>query len=108
MRVEEAKNYEMFKKRARQRCGFSTEHLMRIFRGLIKLKEETFSQLTCRLDRIWAGWLEQSNVNALEDVRNVIGQFYNILNPELRCLVQDRAPKSVKEAEDLADLISTV
>ena len=55
-------------------------------------------------------WLEQSEVQTLEDMKNIIGleQFFSVLPGEMRYLVKDKKPKNILKASEIADHITAI
>ena len=88
MPIELIKDYSEFKKLVFARYGINAEHLRQKFRTLTKKPEESYSRLGTNLVRYFEKWLEQANVESLEDMKNIIGleQFYLVLPGELRYL----------------------
>ena len=78
-----------------KRFGISAEPLRQKFRALTKKPKESYSHLGANMMRYLEKWLEPSEVQTLEDMKNIIGleQFLSVLPGELRYLVKDKKPK---------------
>ena len=85
MPLEQAQEYEVFRKLVYSRFGIDAEHLRRKFRALRRKPEESYYQLGANLVRYLEKWLEQANVETLNEMKNIIGlgQFYSVLPGEL-------------------------
>ena len=108
MPLEQARDFEAYRKMVYSRFGINAEHLRRKFRALTKRPEESYSQIVAKLLQCLDKWMEHENVTSLEQVKNVIGlkQFYSILPGELHYLVRDKNPKTLLEAGEQADYIN--
>ena len=81
MPLEEARNYEAYRKLVYFRFGVDAEHLRQKFRSTSKNADESFAQLGARMKQFLNKWLEQEHVTSLDQMKNVFGleEFYSIL-----------------------------
>ena len=95
MPLEQARDFEAYRKMVYSRFGIYAEYLRRKFHSLTKKPEESYSHLGAKLTQCLDKWMEHENVTSLEQMKNVIGleQFYSVLPGQLCYLIKDKNPK---------------
>ena len=104
MPTEEAGNYEALKVAILRRYDINQETYRQRFRQTSRKDSETYRDLAVRLMDLLKKWMKdhmESVQAVLEQV--AIKQLSNKLPPEVHVWVQDRRPKTVLKAGELAD-----
>ena len=105
MDKEEAKSFEKVKEAIFARYNLNNHAYRKKFREHDKVEKDSFTEYGNQLCRNFDRWLTSENVTSFRELRELIilEQLLRRLPNDVRIWVQDRSPKSVKEATTLAD-----
>ena len=103
--VEESRDYNAVKNAILRRYNLTPEAYRLKFRGIKKRTDETYCETIVVMSEYYDRWMEGSEANDVESIRDVIlrEQFIRIVPEDLKIWLLDRKPSSVTEAAKLAD-----
>lgn len=104
MDMDDSMNYDKVKRAVLQKFEINTETFRVKFRSCEMGEEESPKELQVRLKELYNKWMEPKT-KTKEQIGDtiILEQFLRILNPELRTWIKERAPKTSKEAADMAE-----
>ena len=73
MPLEQAKDFEAYRKIVSSRFSINAEHLRRKFCSLTKKPEGSYAQLGAKLIQCLDKWMEHENVISVDQMKNVVG-----------------------------------
>ena len=105
MDKEDAKSFEKVKEAIFARYNLNNHAYRKKFRDHDKVDKDSFTEYGNQLCRNFDRWVMSENVTSFRELRELIilEQLIRRLPNDVRIWVQDRSPKSVKEATTLAD-----
>ena len=108
MDKDEAKSFDKVKEAIFARYNLNNHAYRKKFREQDKAEKDNFTEYGNQLCRNFDRWIQSENVTSFRQLRElmILEQLMRRLPTDVRIWVQDRSPKTVKEATTLADQYS--